>query len=135
MATQQDLIAEYEKTGTLSALPLGHFIDGAFSQPSHNRTMESFDPGKGTAFARFTAGTSEDVDAAVLSSRKAFETVWRDMAPVERARILQKTAELILTNLDLLAVVESLDSGKPLQEAIGDVRGAARTFEYYAGRL
>jgi aldehyde dehydrogenase (NAD+) len=67
------------------------------------------------------------------SSRKAFETVWRDMAPVERARILQKTAELILTNLDLLAVVESLDSGKPLPEAQGDVRGAARTFEYYAG--
>lgn len=133
MASQKDLIAEYEKTGTLSALPMGHFIDGAFVQPEHSRTMESFDPGKGAAFARFTAGTAEDVDAAVASSRKAFETVWRDMAPVERSRILLKTSDLILENLDLLAVVETLDSGKPLQEAIGDVRGAARTFEYYAG--
>ncbi len=133
MLSQQDLIAEYNTTGTLSALPIGHFIDGAFSQPSHNRTMESFDPGKGAAFARFTAGNEDDVNAAVASSRKAFETVWRDMAPVERARILQKTSDLILENLDLLAVVETLDSGKPLQEAIGDVRGAARTFEYYGG--
>ncbi|MCL4155338.1 UNVERIFIED_CONTAM: hypothetical protein GTU68_031682, partial [Idotea baltica] len=68
-----------------------------------------------------------------MSSRAAFETVWRDTAPVERARILQKASALILDNLDLLAVTETLDSGKPLQEALGDVRGAARTFEYYAG--
>lgn len=133
MTPAQDLIAEYEKTGTLAALPLGHFIDGAFTQPSHNRTMESFDPGRGSAFARFTAGTAEDADAAVSSAKKAFDTVWRDTAAVERGRILQKTADLILQYLDLLAVVETLDSGKPLQEAMGDVRGAARTFEYYAG--
>ncbi|MDN3722496.1 aldehyde dehydrogenase family protein [Roseibium salinum] len=104
-----------------------------FCRPSHNRTLESFDPGRGEAFARFTAGTADDVDQAVQSARKAFDTVWRDMAPVERARILQRASHLILENLDLLAVTESLDSGKPLQEALGDVRGAARTFEYYAG--
>ena len=133
MLQASDLIAEYEKIGTLSALPIGHFIDGVFTQPSHNRTMESFDPGKGGAFARFTAGTEEDADQAVRSSRLAFEKHWRDMAPVERSRILQKASTLILENLDLLAVVETLDSGKPLQEAMGDVRGAARSFEYYAG--
>ncbi|MCX2721040.1 aldehyde dehydrogenase family protein [Roseibium salinum] len=133
MANASDLIAEYRSTGTLAALPLGHFIDGAFCRPSHNRTLESFDPGRGEAFARFTAGTADDVDQAVQSARKAFDTVWRDMAPVERARILQRASHLILENLDLLAVTESLDSGKPLQEALGDVRGAARTFEYYAG--
>ena len=128
-----DLIAEYEKTGTLTALPLGHFIEGKFTRPSHNRTMESFDPGKGSAFARFTAGTADDVDLAVQSARRAFETIWRDMAPIERARILQKTSEVILKSIDLLAVVETLDCGKRLSEAEGDVRGAARTFEYYAG--
>lgn len=133
MLAVTDLLKEYTETGTLKALPLGHFIDGAFAQPAHNRTMESFDPGKGAAFARFTAGTAEDIDRAVTSSRSAFETVWRDMAPVERARILQKASALILENLDLLAVVETLDSGKPLQESLGDVRGAARCFEYYAG--
>ncbi|GAA0775629.1 aldehyde dehydrogenase family protein [Roseibium denhamense] len=133
MSKSAELIKEYQETGTLSALPSGHFIDGVFVEPSHNRTMESFDPGKGKAFARFTAGDAGDVDKAVVSSRYAFETVWRDLAPVERCRILQKAAKLILENSDLLSVVESLDSGKPLQEAEGDVRGAARTFEYYAG--
>jgi aldehyde dehydrogenase (NAD+) len=133
MLQASDLIAEYGKTGTLSALPSGHFIDGSFVRPSHNRMIESSDPGKGEVFARFTAGTAEDIDQAVVSSRHAFETCWRDMAPVERASILQKASQLILANLDLLAVVETLDSGKPLQEALGDVRGAARTFEYYAG--
>jgi len=133
MSDASDLIVEYRRTGTLEALPIGHFIDGAFTQPSHNRTMESFDPGRGEAFARFTAGTRDDIDQAVASSRQAFENVWRDMAPVERSRILQQASALILEKLDLLAVVETLDSGKPLQEAMGDVRGAARTFEYYAG--
>ncbi len=133
MSSAIDLLKEYTETGTLKALPRGHFIDGAFAQPSHNRTLESFDPGRSMAFARFTAGTAEDVDQAVMSSRTAFETVWRDTAPVERARILQKASALILDNLDLLAVTETLDSGKPLQEALGDVRGAARTFEYYTG--
>jgi hypothetical protein len=96
MATKSDLIEEYQETGTLKALPSGHFIDGGFSQPSHNRTMESFDPGRGEAFARFTAGTPEDVDQALQSSRRAFETVWRDTAPAARGRILQKASQLVL---------------------------------------
>jgi len=133
MSSANAFLNEYAETGTLEILPLGHFIDGTFTQPSHNRTMESFDPGRGEAFARFTAGTAEDVDQSVRSARTAFETVWRDMAPSERGRILQKASRLILDNLDLLAVTETIDSGKPLQESMGDVRGAARTFEYYAG--
>jgi len=132
-STAQDLAADVLKTGTLAGLPEGHFIDGSFARPSHNKTMESFDPGRGEAFASFAAGTAEDVDAAVASSRRAFETVWRDTAPVERGRILHRASQLILENLDRLAVAESLDSGKPLQEALGDVQGAARAFEYYAG--
>lgn len=133
MLRAETLAAEVLKTGTLAGLPDGHFIDGAYTKASHNRTMESFDPGSGEAFASFAAGSPEDVDAAVASAKAAFENVWRDTAPVERARILQRAADLTLQNLDRLAVAESLDSGKRLNEAMGDVRGVARTFEYYAG--
>jgi len=133
MKSAVELTAEYLETGTLEGLPNGHFIDGAFSRPGHNRSMESFDPGSAKAFASFTAGTEADVDDAVASARKAFETSWRDVLPVERARILLRASQLILENIDRLAIVECLDSGKPLNEAMGDVRGAARTFEYYAG--
>ena len=52
MKTAAELTAEYFATGTLAGLPSGHFIDGDFVQPSHNRTLESFDPGRGEAFAR-----------------------------------------------------------------------------------
>lgn len=121
------------KSGQMEGLPQGHFINGRFAMPSHNRTLESFDPGSGKAFASFAAGDENDIDQAVASSRQAFETVWRDTLPVERGRILQRASALIWKEIDQLALAESLDSGKPLQEALGDVRGAARAFEYYAG--
>ncbi|WP_417691770.1 aldehyde dehydrogenase family protein [Roseibium sp.] len=133
MTTANPFIDTYFKTGTLDFLPEGHFIDGAFQRPSHNRTMESLDPGRGEAFGTFTAGTADDAAAAVDSARSAFEKSWRDTAPVERARILQRASELLMAELERFAIVESLDSGKPLNEAMGDTKGAARAFSYYAG--
>lgn len=132
MSGLEALANEVLRSGTLAGLPTGHFIDGHFTAPFAGRMMESFDPGRGEAFAEFAAGTEADADQAVASAAKAFPS-WRDTVPAARGRILQRASQLILQHLDRLAVTESLDSGKPLQEAIGDVRGAARTFEYYAG--
>jgi len=114
-------------------LPTGHFIDGQFTQPSALSMMDSYDPGRGEVFAQFANGNKQDVEDAVASAHHAFKTVWRRTTPVERGRILHRASQLILANLDRLAIVECLDSGKPLNEAIDDVRGAARSFEYYAG--
>lgn len=133
MTLQQDLIQEARETGTLKGLPDRHFIDGGFAKSRDNRTMSSFDPGRGEVFANFAAGSSDDIGDAVASAKHAFDSSWRDMLPVERARILARASLLIEENLDRLAVVECLDSGKSLAEALGDVRGAARTFQYYAG--
>ncbi|SDF40118.1 aldehyde dehydrogenase family protein [Limimaricola pyoseonensis] len=126
------LIATYFETGTLPDLPQGHFIDGAFVAPAAGGTMESLDPGTGRAFARFAAGDAEDVDRALVSARKGFET-WRRRAPAERCRVLNEIARTLRANAERLAVVEALDSGKTLAEARGDVAGSARLFEYYAG--
>ena len=51
-----DLVTEALRTGTLAGLPEGHFINGGFVRPAHNRRMESYDPGRGEAFADFAAG-------------------------------------------------------------------------------
>lgn len=126
-------VDEARRSGTLSGLPEGLYLDGGFQPARSGRRMESVDPGRGEAFASFARGDADDVDAAVASAARAFETVWRDMAPVERGRILARAAALILENAERLAVAECLDSGKRLVEAEGDVRGAARAFEYYAG--
>ncbi|GLS18296.1 aldehyde dehydrogenase [Labrys miyagiensis] len=132
-ASLDALVQEALTTGRIAGLPGGHFVDGRF-QPSHSGArMDSFDPGRGTAFASFAAGDTADVDAAVEAGRRALKGRWRDLKPAERGRILQRAAALIGENAERLAVVESLDSGKKLVEALGDVRGAARTFEYYAG--
>ncbi|PTW62806.1 aldehyde dehydrogenase (NAD+) [Breoghania corrubedonensis] len=133
MANASDIVARARRTGTLDGLPDGLFLDGAFRPAVSGARMESFDPGRASAFASFASGGADDVDAAVESAKKAFETVWRDTAPAGRGRILARAAQLIREQADRLAVAESLDSGKTLSEARGDVGGAARCFEYYAG--
>lgn len=133
MNAQSELVAQVRRTGTLPDLPDGLYLDGGFRPATSRRTMESFDPGRGGAFASFARGDADDVDAAVTSAARAFEDGWRDTAPVERGRILARVAQLILAEADRLAIAECLDSGKTLAEAEGDVRGAARAFEYYAG--
>lgn len=133
MLTQPDSLLRYMQDASGLGLPDGHFIDGGFRAPRVGRSMQSEDPGRGEAFADFARGDADDVADAVASSRRAFSSGWRRTPPAERGRILARTAELIRRNSERLAIVECLDSGKPIAEARGDVSGAARTFEYYAG--
>ncbi|MEP9373614.1 aldehyde dehydrogenase family protein [Mesorhizobium sp. KR1-2] len=127
-----ELARTYFETGTLPGLPEGHFIGGKFVAGSDGETIESFDPGSARAFARFSAGKAEDVFRAVEAAEKGL-AVWRDTAPAERCRVLNRAAMLIRERAEYLSVLESLDSGKTLDEARGDVRSCARLFEYYAG--
>ena len=129
----QRWVQEAQATGTLAGLPECHFIDGAAVPSVDGATMATLDPGTGRAFARFAAGQAADVDAAVLAANRALKGPWRDMAPAQRGRVLHRVAELIRANAGRLAVVETLDSGKRLGEALGDVAGAANCFDYYAG--
>ena len=127
------LVDEALATGTLAGLPRQHFIGGEWSPSAAGRSMDSVDPGTGKAFTAFAAGDAEDIDRAVRAAQAALRGPWRRMPPAQRGRVLQRTAELIRAHADRLAVVETLDSGKRLIEAQGDVAGAARCFEYYAG--
>jgi len=132
-ATIDDWVREAQATGTLAGLPHRHYIDGRWIASASGAQMESFDPGTGRAFARFAAGDADDVDTAVRAARAALSGPWATITPAERGRVLQRVAELIRANAGRLAVVEALDAGKRLSEAQGDVAGAARAFEYYAG--
>ncbi len=132
-ASLDTLVGEALSKGRIAGLPDGHFIDGRLQPSQSGARMDSLDPGRGLAFASFAAGSAADVDEAVAAGQRAMEGPWRDMKPAERGRILQRAAALISAQAERLAVAESLDSGKTLAEAQGDVRGAARTFEYYAG--
>lgn len=128
-----ELANEALTTGTLAGLPSQHFINGRFESGSSGEMMETFDPGSGRPFASVAAGNAEDIDRAVRAAKTALAGAWRDVTPAERGRILHRVTELVREQGDRLAVVESLDCGKPLSEAQGDIADVIRTFEYYAG--
>ncbi|HWG89509.1 MAG TPA: aldehyde dehydrogenase family protein [Candidatus Thermoplasmatota archaeon] len=110
------------------------FVNGKWVASSDGKTFETRNPATGEVLATLPAATTADVDAAVKAARAAFENpAWRAMDPSERGRLLMKAAALIRARLDEIALVESLDNGKTLREAKGDITFAAQTLEYYAG--
>lgn len=128
----QALAQAYLAHGALPALPQGLLIDGRLQPAASGARLESFDAGSGRAFAEFAAGDAEDVALAVAAAGRGL-ALWRRTAPAARCAVLRAMAALVRERAGLLAFMESLDSGKTLSEAEGDVATAARLFEYYAG--
>ena len=114
-------------------MPRQMFIGGRHVDAANGDRIETIDPATGKVFADVPAATVGDVDAAVADSRAALRGAWRGTLPVERGRILARTAALIRRDAERLAIIETLDSGKPLAESRGDVATTAGYFEYYAG--
>lgn len=108
------------------------FVAGEWRAPRGNKYMESIDPSDGSLYARVAECDAEDVDAAVRDAATAFP-IWRDTVPVERGRVLARIATRLEADIDRFAELEMHEAGKPMHEAIGDVRVAARYFEYYSG--
>jgi aldehyde dehydrogenase (NAD+) len=110
-----------------------HFIDGAFA-PAH--PAESFtvsDPARNTRLATVAQGSAADVDAAVAAARRAFGP-WSELAGHTRARYLYALARHIQKRERFLAVLESMDNGKPIRETRDiDIPLAARHFYHHAG--
>ncbi|HYM40125.1 MAG TPA: aldehyde dehydrogenase family protein [Thermoplasmata archaeon] len=112
----------------------GLFVRGKSVPASSGKTVEVLDPATNRAIARVASGTREDVDSAVEAARAAFESPdWRDMDPSKRGRLLFLLAQQIRDRFEELARLESLNVGKPLREAKGDVAYVYKLFEYYAG--
>lgn len=108
------------------------FIGGGWRAARSGRRFSSVDPSLGEPFADIAECDATDVDAAARSAAAAFPA-WRALKPVDRGRIMLRLAERINAEAAELAAIEVRDSGKPTAIALGDVRGAARYFEYYGG--
>lgn len=100
-------------------LPTGWFLDGAYRPAASGATFETRAPYTGEVIADVPACTAADVDAAVASARKAFEAgTWSDINPAERKAVLARLADLIMENVEELAVMEALDAGKPITDCL-----------------
>jgi aldehyde dehydrogenase (NAD+) len=112
----------------------GLFIDGSFADPVDGSRLKTVNPATEEVLAEVAVAGPGDVDRAVAAARTAYETVWGPMPGAERAKYLFRIARLVQERSRELAVLESLDNGKPIREARDvDVPLAAAHFFYYAG--
>jgi len=112
----------------------GLFIGGKSLPASGGKTVAVLDPATNQPIARVASGTHEDVEAAIGAARAAFESPeWRGMDPSKRGRLLFLLGQQIRDRFEELARLESLNVGKPLREAKGDVAYVYKLFEYYSG--
>jgi aldehyde dehydrogenase (NAD+) len=113
--------------------PFGLFINNQWVQPVSGQYIESINPATGKQLTKVAAANSDDVDAAVAAAHTAFKT-WGKTAGHVRARYMYAIARHIQKHSRLLAVLESLDNGKPIRETRDiDIPLVARHFYYYAG--
>ena len=111
----------------------GHFINGAWQAPATGEYFDTVDPSNGEKLASVAQGSSADIDAAVRAARAAFPK-WRALTPHVRARYLYALARLVQKHSRLLAVLETMDNGKPIRESRDiDIPLVARHFYYHAG--
>jgi aldehyde dehydrogenase (NAD+) len=112
----------------------GLFIDGTFTDPVDGTSFKTANPATEEVLAEVAEAGAADVDRAVAAARRAYDEVWGPMAPAERAKYLYRIARIIAERARELAVLESLDNGKPIRESRDvDVPLAAAHFFHYAG--
>ncbi|MGC4773284.1 aldehyde dehydrogenase family protein [Micromonospora sp. DT44] len=112
----------------------GLFIDGTFVDPTSGGSFKSINPASEEVLAEVAEADAEDVERAVRAARKAYDKVWGPMSGRDRAKYLFRIARLIQERSRELAVLESLDNGKPIKESRDvDLPLVAAHFFYYAG--
>ena len=110
------------------------FINGEWQKPSNKKYFDSINPATEEKLSEIADANAADVDKAVKAARNAYDKIWRKMQPKERAKYIFRIARMIQEKARELAIIESLDGGKPIRESRDfDVPTAANHFFYYAG--
>ncbi|SFV33300.1 aldehyde dehydrogenase [Hyphomicrobium facile] len=130
-------LAHFEAIAGSIKLPGEAVIDGRLAGSASGKTFDNVTPRNGRILNRVAQCDAADVDAAVRSARRTFENgSWRKLHYREKKKILLKLADLMERDIETLAVLESLDVGKPISNALGgDVPNAIRSLRYYAEAL
>jgi acyl-CoA reductase-like NAD-dependent aldehyde dehydrogenase len=113
--------------------PQSLLIGGERVPAADGRTFETLDPATGNTICEVAHAGAEDVERAVAAARGALDGPLRKLSPAKRSALMNTLAELIKANGEQLAEIESLDNGKPVKMAGGDVAAAVNHLRYYAG--
>lgn len=130
-------LADWQRKAAELSYPYQAVIDGKRRAAQSGQTFAAFNPATGAHLADVAACGEADVDAAVRNARQVFEAgTWSQRSPVERKQVLLRLAELILAHREELALLDSLNMGKPVMDAYNiDVPGAAGVLRWYAESL
>jgi aldehyde dehydrogenase (NAD+) len=109
------------------------YIDGQWRDAADGATIPAINPYDQTVHAHIPVATVGDVEEAIAAARRAFDAVWSKTSPGERARLLNKVADLLDADVDRMALLETTDNGKVIRETHNQMGYAARIFRYYAG--
>ncbi|KAF9774167.1 hypothetical protein IL306_007843 [Fusarium sp. DS 682] len=115
--------------------PTGLFINNAWEKSSNGNKITSINPTNEQEITSVYAASAEDVDKAVRAARRALRNpAWRDLPGTERGKLMNRLAELVEENKEILATIETWDNGKPYSVALNeDMTEVAETLRYYAG--
>ena len=105
---------------------------GAWHAPKSGREADTINPGTGESLGKVADGGAADVDAAVAAAKAAFKE-WRNVPPLERAKMLRRIAEVLRKNAQELAMIDAADCGNPVAEMVSDAMIAAAQTEFFAG--
>jgi betaine-aldehyde dehydrogenase len=114
---------------------LQNYVDGKWVDAADGERFDVFNPATGEVIATAPHSKREDVDAAVVAARRVFDDGewWPGTPSRERGRILLRAGEIVRRELERLARMESLDTGKPIEDGREDIGEVAFMFEYYGG--
>jgi betaine-aldehyde dehydrogenase len=108
------------------------YYGGGWHDATDGAGFDTINPGNGNVLARIVDAGSVDVDHAVEAAYEGY-LIWRDVAPVERARIMREAAGIFRRHADELALIESINGGNPVSETRLDVMTAATSWDFFAG--
>ena len=110
------------------------FIDGKWQKPQSGKYFDTINPANEQVLSRVAEADEKDVYKAVRAARNAYEKVWKKTTPAERGKYIFRIARILQEKARELAIIETLDGGKPIRESRDfDVPTAAQHFFYYAG--
>lgn len=110
-----------------------HFIDGTWCESHSGEVSERVSPSHGVVVSRSALGGADEAEAAIAAARRAFDDGrWSGLPGKDRAAVLLKVADLIEAGVEPFALIETLESGKPITQARGEIAGAADLWRYAA---
>jgi betaine-aldehyde dehydrogenase len=108
------------------------YYGGGWHAPKSGRMAQTINPGTGESLGEVADAGAADVDAAVAAARVAFKE-WRNVLPLERAKMLRRIAEVLRAHAQELAMIDAADGGNPVAEMVSDAMVAAAQIEFFAG--